>query len=345
MGPSRPALALVALAAITLAIPWPSSGVEAAYSATVYPRWQGVATTLTNALPFAAFDAILVVAIGALVIATVAGWRRARGGRLRKAGAGGLGAASVVAVVYLWFFASWGLNYQREPLSRRLGFPTARPSPAAFTRFADETVAEVNRLRPLAMATPWPDSRALAAALAPAFRTALPTVGAPPDVVPGAPKWSLLQPYLRWAGIDGVTDPFLPEVVVNHDLLPVEWPFTLAHEWGHLAGLAHEAEASFAGWRTCLAASDQARYSARLWAVAHVIAAAPPADRVRLIGALEEGPRRDLRAIAHRSQASVQVVRRVSWATYDRYLKTNRVSEGLASYDDAIALILASRPD
>jgi hypothetical protein len=345
MARQRAAFALVAVAALVVATPWPARGVEGAFSTTVYPPWQRVATTLTNALPFAAFDVILALAILALLATVVRAWRRASGGRLRRAGAGALGALSVIAVVYLWFAASWGLNYQREPLSRRLGLRTERPSPAAFTRFADETVAEVNRLRPLAMATPWPDSQALAVALAPAFRTALPAAGAPPDVVPGRPKWSLLQPYFRWAGIDGVTDPFLPEVLVNHDLLPVEWPFTLAHEWGHLAGLAHEAEASFAGWQTCLAASDQARYSARLWAVGHVIVAAPPAERTRLIAELEEGPKRDLRAIARRSQESVQVIRRVSWATYDRYLKTNRVSEGLASYDDAIALILASRPD
>ena len=68
-------------------------------------------------------------------------------------------------------------------------------------------------------------------------------------------------------------------------------------------------------------------------------------QRAGLVAALEEGPKRDLRAIARRSQASIQVVRQMSWATYDRYLKTNRVSEGLASYDEAIALILASRPD
>jgi hypothetical protein len=345
MARPRVAWGLVAVAAVALAIPWPAGGVERLFSGGIYPFWQRAATTSTNALPFAVFDVILAAAIGGLVASAVAAWRRTTGSRMRRVGAAALAGVSVLAIVYLWFLASWGLNYQREPLSRRLGLRTERPSPASFVRFADETVAEVNRLRPLAMASPWPDSRALADALAPAFRAALPAVGATPGVVPGRPKWSVLQPYLRWAGIDGVTDPFLPEVIVNHDLLPVEWPFTLAHEWGHLAGLAHEAEASFAGWQTCLAASDQARYSARLWAIAHVIAAAPPADRTRLVAALDEGPKRDLRAIARRSQASVQVVRRVSWATYDRYLKTNRVSEGLASYDEAIALILASRPD
>ena len=139
--------------------------------------------------------------------------------------------------------------------------------------------------------------------------------------MPGVPKWSVLQPYFRWAGIDGVTNPFVPEVVVNHDLLPMEWPFTVAHEWGHLAGLAHEAEASYAGWLTCQAGTDQTRYSAALWAFGHVFAASPREQQLLLLNRLGEGPRADLRAIAMRTSQRVRVVHRVSWATYDRYLE------------------------
>ena len=41
----------------------------------------------------------------------------------------------------------------------------------------------------------------------------------------------------------------------------------------------------------------------------------------------------------------VRVVQRMSWATYDRYLNSNRVAEGLSSYDAAIVLILAGSPE
>ena len=335
-------LAVIALAGVAAAIPWPPAQVEALFASGVYPRWQRAATTLTNAMPFAVFDVVIVAAVLALLGAAVASWRTASGSRVRRAAMALGGALSVAAAVYLWFLASWGMNYQRPPLATRLGLRQSPLTVAAVVRFTDETVAELNRLRPLARAQPWPDTKGVDAMLSPAFRATLPALGARADVVAGRPKWSLLQPYLRWAGIDGVTNPFVPEVVVNHDLLPVEWPFTLAHEWGHLAGLAHEAEASFVGWRTCLAASDQSRYSARLWAVAHLLAMVPPSERNRLIYRIDDGPKRDLRAIAARTAKSVPVVRRVSWATYDRYLKTNRVSEGLASYDEAIGLILAA---
>lgn len=335
------ALAAIALAALALAMPWPPAAVESAFSAGVYPAWQRVATTGTNALPFAAFDAVLAVAIASLVGLTIATWRRGAGGRWQRAGRSLVTAVAVAAGVYLWFLAAWGFNYQRVPIAARVGLDRTRATPERLAAFADETVDELNRLQPIADGRPWPDASALVETLRPAFRAALPRVGIRGDIVAGLPKRSVLQPYFRWAGIDGVTNPFLPEVVLNQDLLPMEWAFTLAHEWGHLAGLAHEAEASYAGWLACQAGTDQTRYSARLWALGHVFAASPRDQQVALLSRLGEGPRGDLRAIAQRTSRSVRVVRRVSWATYDRYLKSNRVSEGLSSYDGAIVLILA----
>jgi hypothetical protein len=330
---------------VALAVPWPPALVESTFSSAIYPPWQRLATTATNALPFAAFDVVLAGAIVVLVVSAIGSWRRTGGGRRRRAGATLLTVVAVVATTYLWFLASWGFNYQRTPVDARAGLDRRRATPERLSAFAFDTVDELNRLRPLAQAQPWPDGAALVEVLRPAFHLALPRLGIREDVVPGVPKWSVLQPYFRWAGIDGVTNPFVPEVVVNQDLLPMEWPFTVAHEWGHLAGLAHEAEASYAGWLTCQEGSDQTRYSAALWAFGHVFAASPGEQRRLLLSRLGDGPRRDLQAIARRTSTRVQVVQRVSWATYDRYLKSNRVSEGLASYDGAIVLIVAALPE
>jgi hypothetical protein len=247
--------------------------------------------------------------------------------------------------MYLWFLLAWGFNYQRLPVAVRVGLDRTRATPERLAAFADETVDELNRLHPLAHARAWPADTALVAALRPGFHAALPRLGVHRPIVPGRPKWSLLQPYFRWAGIDGVTNPFTPEIVVNHDLLPMEWPFTVAHEWGHLAGLAHEAEASYAAWLSCASGTEQTRYSARLWAFGHVFAVSARERQIALSSRLMPGPRSDLRAISRRTAQSVQVVRQVSWATYDRYLKSNRVSEGLSSYDAAIVLVLAGLPE
>jgi hypothetical protein len=50
------------------------------------------------------------------------------------------------------------------------------------------------------------------------------------------PRHTLVDFYFRWAGIDGLTNPFGLEVVLNSRLLDVERPAVLAHEWAHVAG-------------------------------------------------------------------------------------------------------------
>jgi hypothetical protein len=79
----------------------------------------------------------------------------------------------------------------------------------------------------------WRDS-----ALRNAFADVQHALASAADAQPGRLKRSLLGPYFRWAGVDGMVNPFGLEVIANPDLLPFERPFVAAHEWSHLAGYA-----------------------------------------------------------------------------------------------------------
>ena len=70
-----------------------------------------------------------------------------------------------------------------------------------------------------------------------------------------------------------MTDPFFLETLLAPDLLDVERPFVIAHEWAHLAGYADESEANFVAWLTCRRGSPRAQYSAGLALFGHVYAA------------------------------------------------------------------------
>ena len=118
--------------------------------------------------------------------------------------------------------------------------------------------------------------------------------------VPGVPKRSLLERYFRVAAIDGMTDPFFLEIIVNPDTLPFERPFVLMHEWAHLAGYADESEANFVAWLACAQGDAMARYSGWLAIFEHVVASLPRTDRMTLTSQLAAGPRRDLQAAAAR---------------------------------------------
>jgi uncharacterized membrane protein YgcG len=325
---------VVALAFAAACVPVEPAWVERVYSRSIYLSLQSYLTAASNLLPIALLD----VAIGLLLVWLAAAFLRDRRHRARRPAmraAVRLGVS--LALIYLLFVATWGLNYRRLPLEATVAFDRARVTEAAAIRLATTAVARVNAEHAAAHAAVF-DADALAAGFADAQRF----VGAPRRATLGKPKWSLAGLYFRQAAIDGMTVPVFLEVILNPDLLAVERPSVLAHEWAHLAGYADESEASFIGWVAGVRSEDPvARYSA--WLDAYGLAStALPRDVRAAIPPLDPGPRADLRAIAARYDRSSLVVRRAARGVYDSYLKANRVEEGIESYAAALKLILGS---
>jgi hypothetical protein len=144
------------------------------------------------------------------------------------------------------------------------------------------------------------------------------------------------------AAIDGMTDPFFLEITINPDTLPFERPFVTLHEWAHLAGYAHEAEANFVAWLACTQGNDLARYSGWLAIYEHASASLPRAERLAVRSALDPGVVQDLQASAARYARSTPVVRDTARDVYDRYLRANRVEEGIAAYSAVTRLIVGA---
>jgi hypothetical protein len=326
------------LLAVALAVlPLPSAAIEGWYARGFYPWLQGWVTPLADLVPFALFDVALVVALGAPVWLVAARVRRRGwlGGLLRSAWT----LLVAASIAYLVFLAMWGLNYRRVSLETRLDYDAGRLTLDAARALAIEAVVEVNRGRPAAVGAPF-DEASLARALA-ATQLAL---GDPRPAATGRPKASMLGIYFRRAAIDGMTNPFMLEIILHPDLLPAERPMVLAHEWAHLAGYAHETEASFVAWLACLQGDPAARYSAWLSAYEHAARALPREERARL-PPLDAGPREDLRAIAARYERSSPAVRTAARDVYDSYLRAHRVREGVASYGAVVRLMLGAARD
>jgi hypothetical protein len=162
-----------------------------------------------------------------------------------------------------------------------------------------------------------------------------------PPAVPGRLKRTMYGPFFRWTSVDGMVNPFGLEVLANPDLLPFERPFVAAHEWAHLAGYAHEAEANFVGWLACVRGAAPAQYSGWLSLYWQVSGELPSREREQVAEALHDGPRADLRAVAARlRRGDLPALRRASWLVYDSYLKANRVESGVRSYGEVVTLIL-----
>ena len=335
---------LIAVAAAVAVTPLPRAVVERLYSRGLYAFVQSRLTPAGNETSFALFDVALLMVGGAVVAMWIVRLRRTTRGILRTLPGLVFDTAATAAVLYLWFLAVWGFNYQRQPLRTQLDFQETRITRDALRALAARNVALLNSQYDAAHRSGWPEIDQTARLLEPAFSRAQRELGMEWQAVAGRPKRSLLNFYFTRVAIDGMTDPFFLETLASQSLLPFERPFVVAHEWGHLAGYADESEASFVGWLICMRGPVSAQYSAWLSLYGTVFNALPSGDRSEIARALQRGPREDLRAIAERlRRQTVPAASRAGYALYDRFLKANRVQAGIRSYDEVLRLLLGTR--
>ncbi len=335
--------AIFTLAAISVIAPLPPRIVESAYSSGFYPALQRILTSLSNLVPFALLDVVIVglpIAWCALAVRAVA--RSSR--RMRECGRWALRTAVAAAALYLIFLATWGLNYRRLPLEKKLPYDATGVTADAAGDAARLAASQLNALHAAAHAASEVAAGDIDPSLAAAFSRAMQALGASGATVPARPKRTVLNLYFRPAAVAGMTDPFFLETLVESDLLPVERPLVIAHEWSHLAGFADEGEANFAGWLTCTLGDASAQYSGWLFLFGELVNSLPRSQRPGVVATLAEGPRADLRAIAARLARDVRPqVSAAGWRVYDQYLKANRVEAGTASYAQVVRLLLGTR--
>jgi hypothetical protein len=335
----RPAVrtGLILLAAGAAVTSLPAEWIERWYSRGVYPSLQAPLTAATNTIALAFLDLLAAVVLTGVIVSLVRRLRRWRANGLgRTAARSVLDLAVLGSVVYLVFLMLWGLNYRRVPLEQKIDYAESRVTPDAARQLARDAIQHVNALYADA------HREQTTGRLEHAFAAAQRRLGASRLATPGVPKRSLAELYFRRAAIDGMTNPFFLEVILNPDVLPIEHPFVLAHEWGHLAGYADESEANLVAWLTCLEGNGLARYSGWLAIYSHVMGGLPRADARALAQGLDQGPRADLAAINARLARATPVVRTIARDAYDAYLRANRIEEGIASYDAVVRLILGS---
>ena len=332
---------IAALAAALVPLPQPA--VERLYSERLFPLLQHWLTTQSNRIDFALLDGLLVLGalwwVGAIIV-DISSHRSFPRVFLRLV----VRTVTLGAIVYLAFVAMWGLNYRRVPLTARIRFDERAITPSASRDLARRAADEVNTLYDAAHSEMASTGAGTGRRLEAGFASAQEALRIPRPAIPAIPKRTLLDPYFRAAGIDGMTNPFFLETLVVRGLLPVEEPFVIAHEWSHLAGFTDEGEANFVGWLACLRASDAAKYSGWLFLYSQAVSALPQADRAAVNERLRPGPRRDLEQIAERVRRELQPrISAAGWRVYDRYLKVNRVEAGTASYAYVVRLVLGSR--
>ncbi|HWC78311.1 MAG TPA: DUF3810 family protein, partial [Blastocatellia bacterium] len=344
---------LVIIAALGLAlIPFPADWVERYYSNGIYPITQRWLTPLSNSFSFPLGDLLTAVVAAALLIWWTIRIRRSPGTRWRAIASLAFNTTVLAAGAYLAFLALWGFNYQRPPLISKLDYDATRLTDEAEGQLFFSAIERLNVDAVLAHSGPIPGEEEWRASLSQTLDEVVTEIGNRQRVTAAVPKTSLIDFYLGKTGVGGFTNPFGLEVVLNSDLHPLERPFTLAHEWAHLAGFADESEANFVALLACARSSMPViRYSA--WLALHPYLSMP---RVLIEKAQQAGkwddvlPKvvpealEDLRAINERMERRLSpTLSRMQNRVYDGFLKANRVEPGIASYGLFVRLLLGTR--
>jgi hypothetical protein len=337
-------LTLVVLATLVAFLPPGAFTVERFYAKWLYPFLQANLTALSNRAPIALFDVALVVLV--LIALGIWTWsiRLARKKQaIRSLWRGFTATLTLLAVVYLWFLAAWGLNYARPPLESQLAFDASRITPQAVRALAEYGIDRANQTHAAGHAAGFfaigDSPRPLIEALHQVERE----LGRPRPTVFATPKWSILTPFYRASSVSGQLAPFFLETLLNPDLTGPERPAVLAHEWAHLAGYAPESDASFVGLLAVLRSGAAGEYSGWLDIAMEAVSQLQPVTQKVVMEKLAPGPRSDQTEIYKRvMRTRVESVDRAAWATYDQMLKSQGVEEGVQSYSRVVQLLIGT---
>jgi len=241
--------------------------------------------------------------------------------------------AATISLGYLIFFWSWGINYHREPLQTRLVLESDAMTNPAIERLTQRAAKELNALYPQLAANPYDESAIRTEAVARVGRVVQRLDGTSWRAATRIKNSLLINPWFRFAGIDGFFNPLVHEPIVNPGVLDIERPFIIAHELGHVRGYPDEGDANFVGlMATLMSDNPRLRYSG--WLELWLYLRRRGSDSL-----LDPGPRQDVQRIFDRLKAEQIVwISNLQATMLDLFLKANRVSEGVASYSRIVML-------
>lgn len=310
---------------------------------------------LTGRTECSVFELLAAVLLVVAAACCARGALRVRRGSLsvgRALGGAALNVAVSAAVLLCWFELAWGLNYDRLPISARLGWHSANASPSAadpglLSAVAQAMVRESNFYRSkFAGCGDIDDWAEMDAELDAAFAGAFRRLGLP-QTWPrrlGRAKPLHLSFLLSRLGIAGIYIPWTAEASLNRQVPSCQLPLSMAHEKAHQRGIASEDEANFVGFIACLeSGDDRIRYSGFLFAQRQLLSELfrHRPDEARLVASHRDAlVTDDIRKADAFWRSRRGPATRVGEAVNNVYLRSQGVREGVRSYRLSVRLLI-----
>ena len=309
--------------------------IENYYSQGLYPLVAVVLSGLSHLIPFSLWDVFwsLVILSFLLAIGLIIGRKlRLLTFLLRT--------LQFAAILYSFFYFSWGFNYFRQPIEKRLNWTKPIGKKDFFPVMLDSLISYANKNRVEYSKKDYP---AIDSLVEQSYRENAIHFG---FIYPNGfrrPKTMLYTSFFAKSGVSGYFGPFFNEVHLNGELLPTEYPFVLAHEKAHQFGVSGEAEANFMAWVICNSSNDKRlKYSANIQLLQYFLG-----DHFHREAIREYLKRFDKKAMAdimaqrnHWDELRNETLDKVQVSANNAYLKTNKIHEGVMNYSSVVRLAI-----
>lgn len=339
---------LIALAAGIKLLSFSSDAVEKYYSMGIYPVIARIQRLIFGWLPFSIGDILYALAVVGLIYGLVSLIKRLIRRQTNRAWWQALWKHTlfILLLIYTCFNLSWGLNYDRRGIAYQLQLNVQAYSTSELDTLLRAVVARINDEDSLAHLQRPALARNSAIFQGAAHSYAALSAQDSRFAYPSASVKTSLYGYLGdYLGFGGYYNPFTGEAQVNTTVPVFSQPYTTCHEIGHQLGYAKENEANFAGYLAARSSSDPAfRYSVYfdlyLYA-ARELYLRDSALLQPLKKQLSPAVKADFKELQRFNRQYENPFEPVVRRLYGRYLRANRQPQGMRTYNEVIAWLIA----
>jgi len=320
--------------------------VEQYYSTGIYPYISKIFRFILGWIPFSFGDTLGFALLFLLVRAIY----RLIKNRFKNSISQFIKLISTLAIIYFCFYAFWGLNYFREPLSKNLGLQQSTYTTEQLVETTKKIVLELNKIHlqitdndTIKVNVPYTQKEIYRLAPNGFKKTAL----IYPQLTYKTPsiKNSLVSLFQSYNGTAGYINPITGEAQINDMIPKTGYPSTTCHEMAHQIGWAAENDANFIGFLASVSNDDlYFKYSGYRMAYNYCISQIYKRDKElakEIKSIVNKGIYKDYRdSYLHWKQFDNPIEPYLKKG-YNSYLKANNQSKGIKSYSYVVDLLIA----
>ncbi|WP_144894628.1 DUF3810 domain-containing protein [Lutibacter sp. Hel_I_33_5] len=256
---------------------------------------------------------------------------------------------SFLSILYCCFYLFWGLNYFREPLSKKLGYEKTKYTTEQLENTTKLIINKLNKYHleitkndSLKVENPYTAKEMYEKALLgyenlendfPQLKFNFKST-----------KSSLVSLLQMYNGTSGYLNPITGEAQVNDRIPKTSFPTTACHEMAHQIGYAAENEANFIGFLAANYHTDvYFKYASYRMAFGYCISEMRKRDKSTYKGLwklVNKGIKKDYNASYDLWQQYQNPIEPLIKKGYNSYLKANNQTKGIESYNYVVDLLI-----